>query len=302
MASENAQWPVKTRELHNHHFDSTIWNDFRFRDEDIIIATYAKAGTTWLQQIVSQLIFEGREGLPVAEMSPWLDLRVPPKEVKLAEVEKQTHRRSLKTHLPVDALVFSPKAKYIYIGRDGRDVVWSLYNHHANANALWYEALNDSPGRVGPAIGPPPASVRQYFTDWLEKDGFPFWSFWENVRSWWEIRELPNVMLIHFAKLKADMPGEMRRIASFLDISVDEAKWDGILEHCGFDYMKANAAASVPLGGAFWEGGAETFLHRGTNGRWRDVLTAEEAAAYEGKALAELGPDCAEWLLTGERR
>ena len=50
-------------------------------------------------------------------------------------VEAQTHRRFLKTHLPVDALVFSEKAKYIYIGRDGRDVVWSLYNHHANAPA-----------------------------------------------------------------------------------------------------------------------------------------------------------------------
>ncbi len=40
-------WPRKTRELHNHHFDSTIWNDLRFRDDDIVIATYAKAGTTW---------------------------------------------------------------------------------------------------------------------------------------------------------------------------------------------------------------------------------------------------------------
>ena len=42
-------------------------------------------------------------------MSPWLDLRVPPKEAKLPEVEAQTHRRFIKTHLPVDALVFSPK-------------------------------------------------------------------------------------------------------------------------------------------------------------------------------------------------
>ncbi len=31
-----------------------------------------------------------------------------------------------KTHLPVDALVFSPEAKYLYIGRDGRDVIWSM--------------------------------------------------------------------------------------------------------------------------------------------------------------------------------
>ena len=69
---------AKTRELHNHHFDSTIWNDFNFRDDDIVIATYGKSGTTWVQQIVSQLLFNGEEGLAVADMSPWLDLRVPP--------------------------------------------------------------------------------------------------------------------------------------------------------------------------------------------------------------------------------
>lgn len=52
-------WPRKTREMHNHHFDSTIWNDFGFRDDDIVIATYAKSGTTWMQQIVSQLCSRG---------------------------------------------------------------------------------------------------------------------------------------------------------------------------------------------------------------------------------------------------
>tara|TARA_R110002096_G_scaffold99058_1_gene219726 strand:- start:1605 stop:2504 length:900 start_codon:yes stop_codon:yes gene_type:complete len=293
-------YPQKTRELHNHHFDSTIWNDFKFRDDDIVISTYAKSGTTWVQQILSQLIFNGAVGLPVADMSPWLDLRIPPKEVKLPEVEKQTHRRFLKTHLPVDALVFSPKAKYIYIGRDGRDVVWSMYNHHANANQLWYQALNDTPGRVGPPIEPPPDNVKTYFDEWLAQNGHPFWPFWENVRSWWAIRDLPNVLFIHFAKLKADMPGEIRRIADFIGTPIDEAKWDTILEHCSFDYMKANATASVPLGGAFWDGGAETFVHKGTNGRWRDTLLAADAAAYEAKAVKELGSDCAAWLKTGE--
>ena len=34
-------FPVKTREFENHHFDSTVWNDFEFRDDDIIIGTYA---------------------------------------------------------------------------------------------------------------------------------------------------------------------------------------------------------------------------------------------------------------------
>lgn len=297
---EPIAWPRKTRELHNHHFDSTIWNDLRFRDDDIVIATYAKAGTTWMQQIVAQLLFGGDPDLAVADMSPWLDLRVPPKAEKLPLVEAQTHRRFLKTHLPVDALRFSPQAKYLYIGRDGRDVVWSMYNHHANANATWYAALNDTPGRVGPPIEPPPADIRQYWRDWMDRDGHPFWPFWDNVRSWWAIRRLPNVRLVHFTALKRDMPGEMRRIAAFLGIPIDESRWDRIVEHCSFDWMKTHATKSVPAGGAFWDAGAEVFINKGVNGRWREVLSAEESAAYERRAVAELGPDCARWLATGE--
>jgi aryl sulfotransferase len=294
-------WPVKTREIHNHHFDSTIWNDFAFRDDDIVIATYAKSGTTWTQQIVAQLLFDGAEGLEVAEMSPWLDLRVPQKDVKLAALEAQTHRRFLKTHLPVDALVLSRKAKYIYIGRDGRDVVWSMYNHHASANDLWYQVLNDMLGRIGPPIGRPPASVRDYFVEWLEQDGHPFWPFWENVRSWWEVRHLPNVMLLHYADLKADMAGGIRRIADFLGIPIDEERWPVILEHCSFDYMKAHAERSVPLGGIIFEGGAQSFIHKGTNGRWRDVLTPDDIRTYEDTAREQLGPACAGWLAHGSK-
>ncbi len=49
--------PIKKREIHSHHFDSTIWNDFEFRKDDIIISTYGKSGTTWMQQIIAQLLF-----------------------------------------------------------------------------------------------------------------------------------------------------------------------------------------------------------------------------------------------------
>jgi len=294
------EWPQKTREFHNHHFDSTIWNDLAFRDDDIIVATYAKSGTTWMQQIIGQLLYGPDPELAVAEMSPWLDLRVPPKEVKLPLVEAQTYRRFLKTHLPLDALVFSPLARYIYIGRDGRDVVWSMYNHHVNANGQWYAALNDTPGRVGPPIEPPPDDIRQYFREWLKGDGHPFWPFWENVRGWWAIRHLPNVLFVHFANLKLDMPGEMHRIAAFLGTDVNEAEWERIVEYCSFDWMKRNAAKSVPLAGAFWDGGAEVFINKGTNGRWADTLTPQEVAAYEARAQQELDLDCAHWLATGE--
>src|SRR5690349_15443912 len=109
-------WPRKTRELQTLHLDSTIWNDFRFRDDDIIIATYGKSGTTWMQQIIAQMLFAGDTTLDTQAMSPWVDYVIPPKEIKLAALEAQQHRRFVKTHLPVDALVYSPRAKYLYIG------------------------------------------------------------------------------------------------------------------------------------------------------------------------------------------
>ena len=300
--SETMKWPEKTRELHNHHFDSTIWNDLKFRDDDIVIATYAKSGTTWMQQIVAQLMFDGDPDISVAEMSPWVDLRVPPKEVKLPLLEAQKHRRFMKTHLPVDAIRFCPKAKYLYIGRDGRDVVWSMYNHHVNANQTWYDALNDTPGRVGPPIEPPPDDIRQYWREWLDRDGHPFWPFWENIRSWWAVRDLPNVKFIHFANLKHDMAREIRAIATFLDIPIKESRWEAILNHCSFEWMKKNATKSVPLGGAFWDAGAEVFINKGVNGRWSDTLSPEEVAAYQTRSRTELGDECAHWLATGEDR
>ena len=300
MPLDATAWPRKTRELANHHMDSTIWNQFAFRDDDVVIASYAKSGTTWTQQIVGQLIFQGDENVVTHELSPWLDLRVPPAPVKLDMLEAQTHRRFIKTHLPLDALVFSPRAKYLYVGRDGRDVLFSLHHHHTKANALWYQLLNDTPGRVGPPIEPPDPDVRRYFRAWLERDGHPFWPLWENVASWWAARDLPNVKLVHFNALKADLAGEIRAIADFLEIEVPAARWSAIVEHCGFAFMKAHAGQVAPLGGAVFDGGADSFIRAGVNGGWRAVLSAEDGAAYDAEALEKLGPECARWLATGE--
>ncbi len=175
-----------------------------------------------------------------------------------------------------------------------------MYNHHANANDAFYEAMNETPGLVGEKLERVTSEVRTYFNTWVERDGYPFWSFWENVSSWWAIRHLPNIHFMHFEAMKRDMEGEIRRLAAFLDIEIDEARWPAIVEHCSFDYMKKHADKSAPLGGALWEGGASTFINKGTNGRWRDVLSAEECASYEALARDKLGEECARWLMTGE--
>jgi aryl sulfotransferase len=298
MSNEVVNWPKKTRDIHNHHMNSTLWNHVKFRDDDIVVASYPKSGTSWTQQIVSQLLSGGEDNIANWKYSLWIELRItPPKLVE--QLERQTHRRFFKTHLPVDALVFSPKAKYLFVARDGRDVLWSLHHHHLNSTAEWYELINNFPGLIGPAYVSPLKSTHEYYRQWFEGDGYPGLSYWETMRSWWNCRNLPNVMLIHFNDLKHELAASMRKIATFLNIKIDPRKFPKIVKHCTFEYMKEHADMVAPAGGAFWEGGAKTFINKGSNGRWKDTLTPAEVKEYEDRAVKELGAECANWLVTG---
>jgi aryl sulfotransferase len=63
--------------------------------------------------------------------------------------------------------------------------------------------------------------------------------------------------------------------------------------------MKQRGADYAPRGGANWKGGADTFLNKGTNGRWRDVFSPGELALYDAACDRALSPDCRAWLETG---
>lgn len=301
MTTDTPALRGKTRELHNHHMDSTRWNELELRNGDVIIATWAKAGTTWTQQIVSQLIFQGTEDVPTLDLSPWVDMRLFPWDEIRGMLEAQTHRRILKTHLPLDAIGLSPKVRYLYLARDGRDVLWSLFHHHCNFTEKFFEGINGVPNLVGPPLGPPATDdVVEYFHQWLDGES-PWWPFWSHVQSWWDVRDEPNVMLVHFNELKADMPGMIRKIADFLEIDVADENWPAIIDHCTFDYMKRNATKlSERFDESVFTGGLGNFINKGTNARWQQLLSSADIEKYESIAKENLSADCAHWLATGE--
>jgi aryl sulfotransferase len=289
-------WPVKQRELVQWVEDSRAWNGFVMRDDDIVIGTWSKSGTTWTQQIVGQLIFGGRPGLYHGGLeSPWISFRLRPGGAAIADA--QTHRRFLKTHLPIDALPYSPSAKYIYIGRDGRDVFWSWYNHWSSFKPEVLAHISSLYPDQPPVTYPDP-DIRQAFLGWLDANAYPSWPFWSHVQGWFDQRHLPNLRLIHYANLKADLEGEIRRLADFLDIDVAPEAWPRIVEQSGFDYVRG-LAVEDPNQAPFLMGGGATFINKGTNGRWREVLTADDLARYHAEVERNLTPECARWLATG---
>jgi aryl sulfotransferase len=150
-------------------------------------------------------------------------------------------------------------------------------------------------------LEPPTDDIVQYFHQWLDGAGLSLGgTFWEHVQGWWDARRLPNVLLVHFNSLKADMPGEIRRIARFLEIDIDEEKFPAIVAHCTFDYMRTHSSEHSPVLGQIFQEGGNTFFHKGTNGRWRDVLSAADVQKYERITNQRLTPECAHWVATGD--
>jgi aryl sulfotransferase len=298
--------PERTREYRNHHLDSTRWDRFAARDDDIFVTTAYKAGTTWTQRILAALVLgPGPMYQPLNEISPWIDARFwGPIEPLLEGVEAQRHRRFIKSHLAADGLRFFPQAKYVVVGRDTRDVFMSLFNHYSAYTDLMYALFNDAE-RPGPELPRCPATPRELWPRWIgegwfdwEPDGWPYWSHHHHLTTWWAVRDLPNILFVHYGDLKADPETEMRRIAAFCDIDVDENSWPALVATVGLDAMRTEARGTAdPMAMAF-EGGAERFFFKGDNGRWRNVLTDDDLALYES-AASTLDPTLRQWLEHG---
>lgn len=301
--------PERIHEYRNHHLDSTRWDHFLPREDDIIVTTAYKAGTTWTQRILAELVLGPvRDGRGLMEISPWVDARFHgPIEPMIESLEAQTHRRFVKSHLAADGLRFFPEAKYVVVGRDTRDVFMSLWNHYGAYTDLAYMLFNDAerPGAEFPRC---PAEPRDLWQRWIaegwfewEPDGWPFWSHHHHLATWWQWRSLPNVHFMHFGDMLADIEAEMRRLAAFCAIDVAEDRWPAIVDSVQLDAMRTEARGDEAQGdpaAMIFEGGIDRFLFKGTNGRWRHVLTDDDLAAYD-EAAARLDPQLRGWLEGG---
>ena len=300
--------PAKPERIYqNHHLDSTRWRYFEHRPGDIVISTSYKSGTTWMQTIVANLLHPDGIPMPATRLAPWLDSRFLPLEVVLNFLGSQETRRCIKSHLPLDGLPYYADAQYVVVGRDARDVFMSLLNHWGSQTPQYHGFLDGIPGRVGDPFPVYDGDVAARWKDWMtrgwfewESDGYPYWSHLHHCKTWWDARQLPNVRLTHYDDLLADLEGEMRGIAAWLGIEVPEARWPHVVDACRFETVKRDPEKVVGDMTFSFQGGAQTFIHKGTNGRWRDVLTAADLALYEEAVKRTLAPDCARWLERGK--
>jgi aryl sulfotransferase len=307
----NDYLPQVTRTYQFHSMDSTRWQNYQPRPDDIVVSTSLKSGTTWMLEIVRQLIFLGQEvpertRVPIGQVSAWPDAPWSPVEKMLEKLEAQQHRRFMKTHLPLDGLPFFPEVQYIVVGRDARDVAMSMWNHYAGMTEGAFDFHNGVPGRIGEPLPRPPQDIHAFWQDWISRgwfewtsEGYPFQPNLHHSQSWWDYRHLPNIHFVHYNDLKADLSVELRRIADFLTIPLADEELPALMQAASLDTMREREARLNQSWSSTFTEGAKTFFFKGTNGRWRDLLSAEEVQMYEEKAAQVLTPDCRAWLEQG---
>lgn len=300
----NKRFPTVSRVYQNHHLDSTRWARFEPREGDVIIATSVKSGTTWVQWIVLNLLFPEGPPASIGRMSPWLEMTVPPLDATFQALEGMDHRRVIKTHLPLDGLPYFPKARYVVIGRDGRDVAMSLWAFYRDFSDEMYDALQNASG-----VGLPrcPEDFGEFWSDWIskgwfewERDGYPFWSHLHFMKTWWEFRYLDNVLFLHFNDMLKDLEGAVRRIADHISVELSSERARHVAGISTFDHMKRNVDRTNAIPSKVLRSGPAAFFHKGTNGRWRAVLSERDLADYQRAVARTLAPDCAKWLENGE--
>ncbi len=275
--------------------DNRRWEKFTPRPGDIFVCTPPKCGTTWMQTIVATLVFQGRDlPGPVMDIAPWIDARFHPIDELIERLDAQTHRRSIKTHTPADGIPWNSSASYIVVGRDGRDACMSMLNHMRNIrpDVMMELAMSAEPDGIDLSeTGLPPTEDVHEFFEW-SMNSYPLW--FEHVAAFWAHYGEPNVLFVHYNDMKADLDAQMRRVSAFLGIDVDEQRWPELVDLCTFASMKARPDEIGDFDSHF-VGGADTFLYKGTNDRWRDVLTEHELATFDTLVKERLAPDAAEW-------
>ena len=285
--------------------DSGRWQDFAFRDGDIVISTRSKSGTTWMQMICALLVFQTPDlPAPLASLSPWVDHAIIPLEEVLATLERQQHRRFVKTHTPLDGIPLDHRATYIVVARDPRDLYISLWHQGNNIDRATVRRLL---GKPEPADEEPPprTPLPEAIQRWIDDDSSPLERMdgirgvFHHVNDAWTRRvtasQPPALLLVHYSDLLADLEGEMRALAAQLDIAVPEERWPALAEAATFASMRTRAGESAPGAGGVLKD-PQAFFRRGASGGWREVMTTEQVARYHRRAAELAPPNVVAWL------
>ncbi|KAM8755708.1 cytosolic sulfotransferase 3-like [Acanthopagrus schlegelii] len=257
------------------HYFTNNWENiqnFQARPDDILIATYPKAGTTWVSLILDLLYFgktapERQTSIPIEHRVPFLEINIPSmfRGIDMAE-NLPTSPRLIKTHFPVQ---FVPKSfweqncKVVYVARNAKDNMVSFFH---------FDRMN--------MAEPEPGDWNSYFHRFMEGK-MVFGSWYDHVTNWWKKKQTySNIHYMFYEDMIEDSGREIDKLCSFLGLSPSAEEKKQITGGVQFDNMKKNDMVNhctIPI----MDFKISPFMRKGRVGDWKNHFTVAQNEEFE---------------------
>ncbi|KAM6950997.1 sulfotransferase 2B1-like [Aplochiton taeniatus] len=251
------------------------YEEFTFRPDDIVIVTYPKSGTTWMQEIVPLIQSGGDpssvQTLPNWDRVPWLEVR----RSRILNLEQRASPRLFATHYHHDMMpqsFFEVKPKVIYVMRNPRDVFTSSYHYHGMASYLVNPGTQDE------------------FLQKFINGKIMFGSWFDHVKGWLNAKNPDRIIYISYEEMIMDLKDSVARISKFMEKSLSLQVTEMIANLCEFKNMKQNKMSNYSLVSTeFMDQNKSEFLRKGIAGDWMNQLTVAQAEYFDAVYKEKMG-------------
>ncbi|XP_073532011.1 amine sulfotransferase-like [Phyllobates terribilis] len=257
------------KELMKPEFINSL-QDFEIREDDVFMITYPKSGTIWTQQILSLIYSEGyrngTEKKKTSERVPWIEFQALSKDGN-CDHNSRPSPRLFASHLSYEFVpreLKNKKAKIIYVMRNPKDVIKSLY--HFEAMAAYAETSPD---------------FEHFFQKFLDGDVFAG-SWFDHVRRWHTHQDCSNILFIKFEDMIMDLRTVVKQMCVFLGKELDNESLNIVLKRATFNEMKKDPLANKEdMPEDFFDSKIGKFMRKGTIGDWKNIMTVAQSEAFD---------------------
>ena len=243
-----------------------VYQNWVPRSDDVFIASFPKSGTTWTQQIVRLVYSRGliRDDDPsLHAIIPWLDDSEDLPD--LSVVDAMPSPRVFKSHNPYHLLPsrLADANRLIYVTRNAKDTAVSMYFH---TFGFWMYEYDE----------PIEHFIGEFIAGRVE-----YGPYWPHLRSWYEQRDRPNLLVLHYEAMQDDLKSAVRSVAGFLGQDLTDDEIERVAQASTFGSMKKDPRTSMQMWDEEQRRPGMPFMRKGKVGDWQNHFTSELTKTFD---------------------